>query len=221
MNPTPPRQVLALLDDAAAAADVIELSSTLAQRLQCPLEVVYVESVPALTAAALPFTRVLAAGGMQWQPFAPRDVESGYRAQAARVRELAARVTTRRSVRWSLRTVRGALAQAIVELHAEADLMVVATAALRAPLAAPRGARPRRPAAVTVVTDDSPQGRQAQQLAQQVAQALDGVLTVRHAAGAAAAAAARDRHCDLVVLPRALVAPGVLATLERPALIVG
>jgi hypothetical protein len=221
MNAPAPRHVLALLDDAAAAADVIELSTALAQQLQRPLEVVYVESVPALVAAALPFTQVLAETRAQWTTFAPQDVESGYRAQLARLREIAARATTRRAVRWSLRTVRGVLAQAVVELHAESDLMVVGTAGVRPP-ALPRIAPVRRPLRIAVVTDDSPVGAQAREVAQQVATALGGVLTVHRASGdAAAAAAARERHCDLFVLPRGLIAPAVLATLARPALVVG
>jgi hypothetical protein len=226
VNAAPPRHVLALLDDATAAADVIELSSALAHRLQRPLEVVYVESLPALVAAALPFTQVLPAtqalaeGHAQWSAFAPQDVESGYRAQAARLREIAARATTRRAVRWSLRTVRGALAQAVVELHAESDLMVVGTAGLRWP-AVPRAAAARRPLRIAVVTDDSPAAEQARQVAQQVAAALGGALTVHPAAGDAASAAARDHHCDLLVLPRSLATPPLLATLARPALIVG
>ncbi|MCI1192019.1 hypothetical protein MOJ79_09225 [Calidifontimicrobium sp. SYSU G02091] len=220
MNAPAPRHVLALLDDAAAAPDVIELSTALAQQLQRPLDVVYVESVPALVAAALPFTQVLAETRAQWTAFAPQDVESGYRAQLARLREIAARATMRRAVRWSLRTVRGALAQAVVELHAESDLMVVGTAGVRPPALA-RVAPVRRPLRIAVVTDDSPVAAQAREVAQQVAAALGGVLTVHRASGDAAAAAARDRHCDLLVLPRGLVAPAVLATLARPALVVG
>jgi len=222
MNAAPARpHVLALLDDAAVAAEVIELSSALAAQLERPLEVVYVESVPALVDAALPFTQVLAEARAQWTAFAPQDVESGYRAQAARLRDIAARATARRAVRWSLRTLRGALPQAVFELHAESDLMVVGTAGVRpALLAAPPPVRRRAPR-VALVTDDSSAAKQARQVAQQVAAALGGTLTVHHAAGDAASAAARDRHCDLLVLPRVLLTPAALATLARPALVVG
>jgi hypothetical protein len=217
------QQVLALLDDAALARRALEFSSAIARQLQRPLEVVYVESAPALLAASLPFTQVLAHGAAQWLPLEPQDVERGYRAQEARLRELAERITLRHTVHWSMRIMRGALPQAAFELRAQSDLMLVGCAA-GAPLSAAFGrpqAQPRGRPVITVVADDSAAGRQAQQVAQQVAQALGGVLGLHRAEGVTLAAVARAGRCDLLVLPRALAAPGVLAALAQPALLVG
>lgn len=118
------RRVLVLLDDTAAATAAIELSSLVARQVQRPLEVVYIESASALRAAALPLARVLAPGG-DWAPLAPQDVERGYALQAARLRALTERIALRDSVCWSMRVVRGALAQAALELRAQSDLVLV------------------------------------------------------------------------------------------------
>lgn len=218
MNTPAARQVLALLDDAALARSVIEMSSAVAHQLQRPLEVIYVESAPALLAAALPFAQVLAHGGACWQPLAPQDVERGYLAQAARLRELAERIAVQRSVRWSMRVMRGQLQQVALELHAQSDLMLVgpAPAPAAAALVSARSQRPGQRPVIAVVTDDSAAGREAQRLAQQLARTLSGVLWVQPAAAGAPAG-----RCDLLVLPRSLIRPGALATLAQPTLLVG
>jgi len=77
-------RVLAVLDDTAGSEALIEWSSALAHALQRPLALVYVESAPALAAAVLPFTQVLAHAGAQWAPFGAEEVERGYRVHAAR-----------------------------------------------------------------------------------------------------------------------------------------
>jgi hypothetical protein len=212
-----PRRLLALVDDSALTRHVVELSSALAQQLQRPLEIVYVESAAALLAAALPVTRVLAPGGAGWQPFAPQDVERGYRAQEARLRALAERVTLRRSVQASLRVMRGALPQLAVELHAQSDLMLLGGATVDT--AWPAGTRRRR--VVAVLDDASPAGEHARHIGRQVAQALGAVLDVRSASSETAARLARSSRCDLLVLPRPLVAPALVASLPQPVLLVG
>jgi hypothetical protein len=215
----PPRHVLALLDDAALARDVIEMSSILARQLQRPLEVIYVESAPALLAAALPFARVLAHGATQWAPFAPEDVERGYRAQAQRLRELTERLLTHQAVTWSMRVMRGALQQIALELQSQSDLIVIARATGAALPTLRRPQRGRRPI-VTALVDDSAAGQMACEVAKQIVQALGGMLLVRQTAAAGITPALVGR-CDLLVVPRSLVQPGDLARLEQPALLVG
>jgi hypothetical protein len=216
--------LLALLDDAATAGPVIEMSSALAQHLRRPLEVVYVESAAALLAAALPFARVLAAGGGQWQPFAPQDVELAYRSQAARLRALVERVTVQRTVEWSMRVVRGALPQTALELQPLSDLMLVGSGGSAATATTSLGAshrpRARSTRIVTVITDDSPAGQHARTVAGQVARALDGVL-VELNIDERTGAPADPLRCELLVLPRALLTPSLLARLAQPALLVG
>jgi hypothetical protein len=226
MNAEAPRRLLALLDDGALARSVIEMSSAVAHQLQRPLELVYVESAPALLAAALPFAQVLAHGGLQWTPLAPQDVERGYLVQAARLRALAERIALRRSVDWSMRVVRGALSQVALELRTESDLILVASTPVASAPAAPSPMAPRRSAAgrrpvIAVVTDRSAAGQQAQRLAEQLAHALSGVLLVRQAAADGRSVVAGIGRCDLLVLPQALVRAGEVAALAQPTLLVG
>lgn len=218
MNAEHRPQLFAVVDDAAPARRVIEVSTALAQALQRPLEVVYVESTPALLAAALPFTQVLAEGGAQWHRLDPLDVEIGYRAQAQRLRVLTERITLRHAVHWSMRVVRGALPRAAFELHAQSDLVLVGTAPA-APTLAPPQRRPARPL-VIAIADDSDAGRRCAQVAQEAVRALDGTLQLRRAEGGAAGDAAAATRCDLLVLPRALATPAMLAALPQPALLV-
>jgi hypothetical protein len=219
LSTEPPRQLLALLDDSALAAQVIELSSVLAQLLQRPLEIVYVESSAALLAAALPFTQVLPPAGGQWMPLEPPDVERGYRSQAARLRALIERVGMQRTIEWSLRVVRGALAATALEMTTHADLMLVAgAAAARAP-EPPRPAPSRARRIVAVIADGSAAGQRAQRVAQEVAKAIDGVLSV-HPAGADAGTVLSTLRCDLLVLPRPLASHDLLTRVVQPTLLV-
>lgn len=219
MNAEARPQLLTLLDDAALARRVIEVSTALAQVLQRPLEVIYVESAPALLAAALPFTQVLAEGGAQWHRLEPVDVELGYRAQAERLRTLTERITLRHAVHWSMRVVRGALPRAAFELHAQSDLVLVGTASPAPALAPPRRATARP--VIVAVTDDGEAGQRSTQVGREAAQALGGTLVVRHAAAGHTSDTVTAARCDLLVLPRALATPAVLAALPQPALLVG
>jgi hypothetical protein len=222
MSTSAARQLLALLDDAAQATPLIELSSALAQSLHRPLEVVYVESTAALLAAALPFTRVLAPGGAQWQSWQPHDVERGYRAEAARLRALVEQLARRQAIEGTLRVVRGALLQAALELQPQSDLMLLAARAGTATLAPPTRRSHRRAArrVVVVLGDETEAGRTARRVAEAAARALGGVLS-EAADGDEAALAAGALHCELLVLPRSRLAPRLLARLAQPTLLVG
>lgn len=226
---TPASQVLAVLDDAAAGAVALELSSALARALQRELVVVYIESAPALFAAELPFTRVLAHGGRQWLPLQPGDVEQGFRTHAARLRELAARIAGRQAVTWSLRVMRGSLLHAATELRGESDLVLMSNAPAAMPPAAPTAGRARASArrpVVSVLRDGSAAGEHAFTIAGQLAQALSGAVETAPAAnmatpaGLASTLAALARS-DVAVLPRGQLEPAALALLRCPVLLVG
>lgn len=216
--PAPAAPVLALLDDAAAAATLVEWSATLARALRRELALVYVESARSLLAAALPLTRVLAPGRGQWQPFDPADVEQGFRSQAARLRELAARVAARDALHWSLRTMRGELADTARRLAPEADLLL-----LPAPLAFGTALGPAWPPAayhrptLLVLAEAAAEPPRALQVARQLAQALRGTVEVAPPDAGRIAAA----HADLVVLSRLPEEPTLLARLRCPLLRVG
>lgn len=210
--------VLALLDDAATAATLVEWSATLARALQRELSLVYVESARSLVAASLPFTRVLAPGRAQWQPFEPADIEQGFRVQAARLRELAARIAGRDALHWSLRTTRGDLAEAAARLGAEADLLLLPPPLGFGPtLGAPPSSAPRHRPTLLVLAEAAPQPPRALQVARLLAQALRGTVEVA-TPGSDRIVAAR---ADLIVLSRLPDEPAQLARLRCPVLRVG
>ena len=225
---TPPRHVLAVLDDTVDGALVIEWSAALAHTLQRELAVVYVESTAALGAAALPGTQVLAYAGAPWTPFTPPDIEQAFRAQTQRLRALAGAITLRHAVNWSLRTVRGALPRAAFELFTEGDLLFVASPLPLRMLRPARGpgdvGRPARAARVATVTDGSEAGARGVQAATQLARALSAPLQVLPLAPGDDATEpllrAGLQHSDVLVLPRALATQRLLARAPCPALLV-
>ncbi|HJV96501.1 MAG TPA: hypothetical protein VJ608_10715 [Albitalea sp.] len=204
MSSTASPRVLAVLDDAAAGQAVLELSSALARAVQRDLALVYVESTQSLVAAALPFARVLSHAATQWVPLLPQDVEQGYRAQAARLRVLAERISVRDAVSWSLRVVRGSLPGAALELLTESDLLLVAANPPR---------QRRRHVIVAAVDDATPAGGRALRVAAQLARALGGSLQTAHVDPALA-------QPDILVLPSTSFVPGALAKARCPVLLV-
>lgn len=221
--------VLAVLDDSAAGASLIECSAALAHLLGRGLTVVHVQSTLALQAAALPQSRALAHAGAPWVPFDPRDVERGWRAQAARLQALAAPIAMRHALRWSMRTVRGepgAVARSLLE---ETDALFLGTMAWRARLApAPRRARVPAASMLAVLDDGSDAARSAGQLAERLARSLPGHWRVRTlpATGAAAidALLLQPPALDALVMPHALATPARWARLARlgcPVLLIG
>lgn len=217
MNTAAPSPVLALLDDAGAGAALLEISSALARTMQRELSVVFVESTRSLRAATLPFAQVLPASGSQWRPLQPGDVEQGFRAHAARLRDLAARYAMRDAVAWSLRVVRGSLPDAALELSAGADLLLLAHApALRVPAAR---TRPR----ISVLGDGDAADQRARQVATRLAAALSTAVEVARADARALAPHALEQlaRCDLLVLPRGRLDAHTLARLRCPVLLVG
>lgn len=211
-------QVVALLDDVAASVALLEISSALARLMQRDLSVVYVESQLALRAAALPFAQVLAAHASGWRPLQPGEVEQGFRAQAARLRELASRMALRHAVRCSLRVTRGTLGDTATELQAGSDLLLLAGAPPFRPAVAPPR---RRQPVVTLIDDDGEAGQRARQVATQLAQSLSGVLQLAHGAAAAMRPGGVGWHADLLVLPRGALDAHQLARLQCPVLLVG
>lgn len=219
-------RVLALLDDAAAGAIALELSSALAQALQRELAVVYVESARSLDAAGLPFTQVLSHAGSPWRAFSPQDVERGFRAHAARLREMAAGIALRHAVSWSLQVMRGSLAGVATDLWTGTDLLLLAGAPMHKPPAVATARTSRRRPVVAVVSEGSEAGERALRIAAQFAQALAGVVESARVGSAAqlvgkAGTLASLARCEVLVLPRAALDPAVLASLRGPLLLVG
>lgn len=210
------------LDDAAAGETALALSSALARELACEWAVVFVESTASRSAAALSIAQVLPHAGSDWLPLRPDDVEQGFRAQAARLRQLAERLAGRHALRWSMRVLRGSLAEAPRLLTGESKLLFLASAPPPGP-AVPRAAPGLRPPLVALVRDAGVAQAPALAAATRLAHALGG--TLQHgpslaAAGAGLRAWARARP-DVLVMTRNALAPGALAGLSCPVLLVG
>lgn len=223
MPATPdPRPLLALLDDATGGATLIDWSARLARALHCDLELVYLESTDALRAAALPQTQVLAHIGAQWAPFGPPDVERGFRAQQARLRDLAGRIAPRHAVAWQLRSVRGAMPQAAFELSGAAELLFVGAPAPLGPPAmqapAPARARALRVASLSAQGDAAAAAR-CRAAAARLAQALSASL-LEWRIDPERGPAEPPPAADILVLPRALASAPRLTRWARPVLLV-
>jgi hypothetical protein len=223
MNATPSTKVQVALDDAAAAETVLALSAALAHELDCELAVVYVETAASISAAALSVTQVLPHAGSPWLPLRPADVEQGFRSQAARLRQLTERSAADHALRWSLRVLRGSLAEAPTLLTGESTLLFLATAPPPGPPVARNVARTRRQPLVALASDDGEPGTQALATATRLARALGGMLqswppgsATRHWPRVAASA-----RPDVLVMNRRAIAPGALALLPYPVLLVG
>lgn len=205
-------QVLALLDDAAAGRALLEISAALARLMQRELSVVYVESQHALHAAALPFAQVLSPQAGQWRALQPGEIEQGFKAQAARLRQLSAHIALREAVHCTLRVTRGSLGQLAAELQAESDLLLRAGSAAYGAAAAP--ARPPR---LVLMRDGDEAAARARRVAAQLAQSLRAVLEPVPLALLEQAA----HRADLLVLPRGVLDARQLARLRCAVLLVG
>ncbi len=223
MNGELSAKVQVALDDAAAGEAVLALSSALARELECELAVVYVESAASVSAAALSVTQVLPHAGSPWLPLRPDDVEQGFRSHAARLRQLTERMAGRHALRWSLRVMRGSLAQVPALLSGESTLLFLATAP---PPGARSTARSRRRPLVALASDDGAPGARALVMATRLARALGGVLQrwppgspgSPTGIGPRLTAGARP---DVLVMTRSAIAPDALAWLRYPVLLVG
>ena len=223
MNPDLSAKVQVALDDAAAGETVLALSSALARELGCELAVVYVESAASVSAAALSVTQVLPHAAASWLPLRPDDVEQGFRSHAARLRLLTERLAGRHALRWSLRVLRGSLAEAPALLSGESTLLFLATAPPPGQAVWRRAAPGRRQPLVALAGDDGAPGAQALATATRLARALGGVLQPwppRSPSGAWPAAPTSARP-DVLVMTRCVVAPALLAMLPYPVLLVG
>jgi len=223
---SPAAQVLALLDDAASGAALLELASPLARALRRELSVVYVESTRSLVAAALPFAQVLAPSGHQWMPLQEGDVEQGFRAHVARLRQLTARVALRDALHWSLRVMRGEIAEAASRLQSESDLLLLAGGTPLPSRAAVALPPVRRRPVVATLGDGDEASQRAMRVATQLAEALAGAVQTAHLDRGARLLDQPERlralaRCDVIVLPRTALDLGAVSLLRCPVLLVG
>jgi nucleotide-binding universal stress UspA family protein len=119
------RRILVALDASADSLAALEASAELAAAIEAELLGLYVEDADLIRLPEHPFVLeidILSA--------APRRLQSGelerqLRAQAARARQMLARMAERIGVRWSFRSVRGRVASEVLACVAEADLIIL------------------------------------------------------------------------------------------------
>lgn len=209
-----PAQVLAVFDEASAAAAVLEISTVLAQLTRRALQLVYVESTAALAAAELSSARVLAPSTASWSAFAPPDVERAWRAQALRLRALAERASQAKAVPWSLRVTRGALRDTALALLPGADLLLVGGTAGAFAAAAFTGSAAASRRVVALRRGTGAGEDEVSRVAERLAAALNARLLDLEADDA------RLARVDLVVAPARLGDARSLAAALAPTLYV-
>lgn len=115
------RVLLAL--DAAIEHRAIESGLELARHLAREVHGLFVEDERMLQVAALPFTRRVLSGGGH-HPFEAEDVESEWRASAARAEARLRSGARMRELGWSFSIVRGRLTRTLVERGTEETVIV-------------------------------------------------------------------------------------------------
>lgn len=209
-----PAQVLAVLDEASAAAAMLEISTALAQLTRRALQLVYVESAAALAAAELSSARVLAPSTARWSAFAPPDVERAWRAQALRLRTLAERASQAKAVPWTLRVTRGALRDTALALLPDSDLLLVGGTAAAFAAAVFKGGAAASRRVVALRRDAGAGDDDVARVAQRLAAALNARLLDLGADDG------RLARVDLVVVPARLGDAKSLAATPAPTLYV-
>ncbi len=183
------RRILVALDSAPQSSRSLESGAELAARLEAELFGLFVEDADLLRAAAVPLTRHvnLLTGVADVLDSVATEAQLARTAEAARARLEA--VATKRRVRWSFTTVRGAMHAELETATGEADLLVIRGAtALRdrdlslraqragAVLVIPPGTQLSHP--VSVCIDDSPGAVDALQLGATLAAGGDADMEI-------------------------------------------
>lgn len=219
--------VIALLEDSRGGLPTLELGARLAAQMQRDLQLVFVENTRYVGAAELPLTRVLSHDAASWVDLRPADVERGFRAQAARLRELAAPVARSHAVNWSMRVVRGDLQQAARQLGDETDLMLLAAQPVWTLPSLGKTEPQRRRPHIAISSQGGGAGERARRIAATLAQALNGALdttrldTLEWLARAAKDSGVGRPRPDILVLPRTQLGPATLERLSCLVLFVG
>ncbi len=202
------RRVLLALDSSTPTHLALAEAVRLARRLDAELTALFVEDVNLLNIAELPFARHinLLSGGSE--PVDRAAMEARLRARASQMRQALAAVAEQAGLRWSFRTVRGRVADAVIAAAGDQDLLLIGWTA--------RGVEPRRRAPVRL--RPRPPGT-VSSLVRRIAMATGRpVMLLR-------GGEILDRPVALVFdgspgSTRALAAAGALATLARQKLVV-
>lgn len=190
------RQILVALDASPLSLAALDCALAWAEALEAEILGLFVEDADLLATADLPITAAVDASSARLRPLEPPEVERQLRAQARRARAALAARASGSPVRWSFRTIRGAVTGELLAAARGADLVALGrsgwpAAFRRGPgataqamvqlgpvpvLVLPRGWRPGRP--VLVLVDASPAAMRALDLATRLAPVPEGALEV-------------------------------------------
>jgi nucleotide-binding universal stress UspA family protein len=179
-------------DSLAALRAAVELAHGLGARLHG----MFVEDVNLLRVAELSVARELPYPFATRSRLSPRRMRRQLRAQAEQARQALSSLCQKRQVEWSFHVAQGSVSAEVLEEAGRADLLCVgrasrpvlgrsdvgstataaATEAPRSVLLVPRGTRIHPP--IVVLYEDAPDARRALVLASQLAQHIEGLLSV-------------------------------------------
>ena len=204
-----PRRIVVAIDSPAHARAAMEAATDLALRLRAEITAVFVEDIDLFRLAALPFAREIGSDA-QTRPFDMPRLERRFRSEAREVRAVCMEAAERSRTQVRVEVARGAIAQEILAVAEEADMIMLgrARATARGRVAPREGDRSRRRSTplgstamsvlatstrtVAIVTPDRVIGRP-------VAVVYDGSEASRRALDLGVRLAGEDHH-NLVVL---------------------
>lgn len=207
------RRILAAFDAAAPDTSSLNALAEMAALLQASLELLVVEDSELTQVAGLPTARQINLRTGAIGPLAPGELAADMRAAEALLRRWMSDAAAKRQLRWSIRTVSGEAAEALLSASRSADLLVLRRrpgweryrASLAEPVAVARQARQsvlllehgvRAPRGVAVLYRPDAEGMSALALAVRIAAAGRRPLDVL-VPDTETVDAARDRVRDL------------------------
>lgn len=119
------RRILLALDSSRPSAAALEEAVRLARRLNAELNALFVEDVTLLNLAQSPFARHYNLLTRSVETVDTSLMEARLQAQARERRRAVEMAAARAGVRWSFRTVRGRIAEAVIAAAADQDLLLV------------------------------------------------------------------------------------------------
>jgi hypothetical protein len=119
------RRLLLVLDSSVPSEAALDEAARMARRMHAELNALFIEDVTLLNLAQSPFTRHYNLLTRAAEPVDIGLMESRLQAQARERRRAVEAAARRAGVRWSFRTVRGRIADAVIAAAADNDLLLV------------------------------------------------------------------------------------------------